>query len=113
MTDVLTAAAAHFDRMRGQSVEVPEWGAEGVPLVVRFDPLTLRQRQALQGVAKGNESRMMALCVIRHARQADGAAMFKDDAPTLAQFENQIDPKVVARIAAAILGLGDLDALKN
>lgn len=114
---ILGHARAHFERLRGQRVEVPEWGDDAGPLVVHFDPLSLRARQRLDAragkVAGGdvNRGRLVALVVILHARGADGALLFEDNAETLAAMENRVDPAVVARIAAAILATsaeGDL-----
>jgi hypothetical protein len=113
MSDILAAARAHYDRLRGQTVEVPEWGTEGVPAVVHFDPPTLRARQALQHRANKSESRLMAFAVILWAKTADGTRMFKDDALTLAAFENDIDPAIIARVAGRMLGISSEDALGN
>lgn len=108
---VLDAARAHFARMKGRTLEVPEWGVDGEPLVVHFDPLTLAERQAIQSRAKGSDAQAALLVVIRHAKDAAGARLFKDDAPTRAALETDADPAVIARIAATILGVGDAAAL--
>jgi len=104
-TALLTAARAHFDNMRGKSIEVPEWGAEGAPAIVKFDPPTLRTRQNITARSGGKRSREMAVTVILCARDAEGKRLFQDDAPTLAALENEVDPKVVARLYAEIIGL--------
>lgn len=101
--DILTLARAHFDKMRGQTIEVPEWGDDSGPLVAHYDPPTLRVRQAITHRAGKLESRQMALTVILCLKGADGKPVFRDDAPTLAALEGQVDPKVVARVAQVIL----------
>lgn len=113
MSDVLQLATDHFDKLRGQKVEVPEWGEDGAPLVIHFDPVSLLKRQQIQSQAKGKEARMLALTVIKCAKFENGEAMFKDNAEVLGQFERKIDPKVVARIAAAMLQMTDGDDLGN
>ncbi|SES76740.1 hypothetical protein [Oceanicella actignis] len=106
MNDVLHKAREHFARMRGQSMTVPEWGLE-----VHFDPLTMRERQALQSAAKGSDAQAAILVVVRHAKGAGGERLFADDAKTRKTLENEVDPAVIGRIAAAILGASDPDDL--
>lgn len=107
---ILETARAHFDKMRDQTVDVPEWGLTG-DAAGRFDPPTLRVRQMIQHQAAKSEARQMALTVIHCLKDAEGGKIFKNDAPTLAAFESQMDPAVIARVAQRILGLtaeGDL-----
>lgn len=106
---ILDAARAHFDNMRGQVIEVPEWGMTG-DAAARYDPPSLRRRQAIQSQAQKSEARMMALTVIHCLKDAEGAPIFKNDAPTLATLETKVDPAVVARVATKILGVsGEAD----
>ncbi len=113
MSDILAAARGHFDRLRRQTVEVPEWGTDGEPAVLHFDPPTLRQRQNLQHRGNKNGARTLALAVIMWAKDADGKPVFKDDALTLAAFENEMDPAVIARVAGKMLGVSEADDLGN
>lgn len=111
---ILNIARAHFDKMRGQEIEIPEWGdEENGPLVAYYDPPTLRTRQTIQHRAGKSESRQMALTVLLCLKGADGKGLFKDDVPTLAALEGQVDPKVMARIAQKILGLSPDNDLGN
>lgn len=115
-TQILDLARAHFDKQRGQEIEIPEWGAngpDGEPLIAKFDPPTLRNRQVIQSRAGKSESRQMALTVQLCLRDVKGELMFKDDAATLAALEGAVDPKVMARIAQKILGLSSDDSLGN
>lgn len=109
---ILETARAHFDKMRGQSVEVPEWGMVGDD-AARFDPPTLRTRQMIQHQAGKSEARQMALTVVHCLKNAAGEKLFKNDAPTLATLESQVDPAVIARIAQRILGLSPEADLGN
>ncbi|MBP7001717.1 hypothetical protein [Amaricoccus sp.] len=106
MSDMLERARAHFDRMRNQKIAVPEWADEdGAGGEVYFAPVTLRQRQKLAARAGDkNDARLMAFAVILFARKADGSPAFEDTPATLKVFENALDPKVIARVATAILG---------
>lgn len=114
-TQILDLARAHFDKQRGQEIEIPEWGVDGEPLICKFDPPTLRTRQTIQSRAGKSDARQMALTVQLCLREnTDTAALiFKDDAVTLATLEAQVDPKVMARIAQKILGLSADDSLGN
>lgn len=110
---ILDLARAHFDKMRGQSITIPEWGDENGPLVACYDPPTLRVRQMITHRATRLESRQMALTVILCLKGQDGKPIFKDDAPTLAALEGQVDPKVVARVAQVILQVSGETDLGN
>lgn len=101
---ILETARAHFDRMRGREIEVPEWGMAG-DNAATYDPPTLKVRQMIQSQAGKSEARQMALTVIHCLKGKDGKAVFKNDAPTLAAMESQVDPAVIARTAQKILGL--------
>jgi hypothetical protein len=113
MSDILTAARGHFERLRRQTVEVPEWGEDGAPAVLYFDPPTLRQRHIVKHRANGNEARLLALAVILWAKDADGKPAFTDDAITLGAFETELDPAVIARVAGCLLGVSSADSLGN
>lgn len=110
--DILGKARAHFDKLRGRQVEVPEWDLVG-DNAATYDPPTLRVRQLIQHQAGKSDARQMALVLIHCLKDKDGVALFKNDAPTLAALENQVDPAVVARIAGKVLALSDETALGN
>lgn len=99
MSDLLTVAAAHFARQRGQSLTVDEWNGA----VVRFDPLSLAQRQEISALAGDSEARMTALTVIKAAKDGEGKPLFSDDAVTLGRFMSEVDPVIINRIAQAVL----------
>ncbi|WP_227271242.1 hypothetical protein [Roseobacter weihaiensis] len=101
----LAAATAHYDKLRGQTIEVPEWGSEGKPLVIYYDPITAAQAQTVTKRAKGSDARATALAVILYSKDKAGKPIFTDDAPTLKTFENDVLPEVIARIGQAILGM--------
>lgn len=113
---VAAAARGHFDAMKGQSVEIPEWDLgpddDGQP-VVFFDPPTLRTRQSIQSRCGTSQSRQFALTVILCLKDADGAAVFADDAASLALLENEADPQVVARVFNKIISVTEGEALGN
>lgn len=100
--EILAAARAHFDRLRGQSIEVPEWGLAG-DKAATFDPPTLKVRQLIQHQAGKSDARLSALTVIHCLKDKDGKRIFQNDAPTLASFETGMDPVVIARVANRIL----------
>ncbi|WP_170561406.1 hypothetical protein [Ruegeria atlantica] len=110
---ILTAARAHFDKMRGQTIQIPEWGEEGKPLVAYYDPPTLRKRQEINQRCGKSESLQMALTCILCLNDKDGKPLLPDDAETLAVFLGGSDPKVVSRVALKILGLTPAAKLGN
>jgi hypothetical protein len=92
------AISKHWNAMQQQTVEVPEWGVDGQPALIQFDPLTLAERDELV-TYKGNE--FMAELIIKKARNADGGNLFtKADKH---QLMNAASPAVVSRIANAML----------
>lgn len=109
---ILDKARAHFDNMRGQTIEIPEWGMVGEDAAT-FDPPTLRVRQVIQHRAGKSESRQFATTVILCLKDADGKPVFKDDAPTLAALEAEVDPQIVSRIFNRILTVSSDTALGN
>lgn len=115
MSDVLDLARAHYERMRNQNLEIPEWSPEGgAPFEIFYSPLTLRQRQRLNARVNGeNPARLMALAVILFARKANGDPLFEDSPATLKAIENEVAPAVIAKIAGAMLGTSDGDDLGN
>lgn len=115
MSDLLVLARAHYGRLRGQTIEIPEWaGEDGAPAVIHFSPLTLRQRQKLNARAGAdNPARVMSLAVILFALDAEGAPVFEDNASTLAALESDVSPAVIARIAGAMLGTSGEEDLGN
>lgn len=110
---ILERARAHFDAMRGQEIDIPEWGGADGPLLARFDPPTLSTRQRIQTRAGKSEARLCALVVIVCLKDVDGKPLFKDDAATLADLMSKVDPAVVARISARILHNSSADDLGN
>lgn len=105
MTGILERATAHFDRLRGQTVEVPEWGADGAPLVVHFDPLTLAQRQNIKRRFGASDARLTAGVVMLYARRADGSPLFEDSTATLESLMTGVAPDVLARVAMRMIGV--------
>ncbi len=109
---ILDTAREHFGRLRGQKIEIPEWGMVD-DKAGTYDPPTLKIRQMIQHRAGKSEARQMALVMILCLKDHDGAKVFRDDVPTLAALEADVDPRVVAQAAQKILGLTDADALGN
>lgn len=110
--DIIAAARAHFDRLRGQSIEVPEWGLSGEKAAT-FDPPTLKVRQLVQHQAGKSDARLSALIVIHCLKSKDGKKIFVNDAPTLAAFETGMDPVVIGRVANRILSTSPETDLGN
>lgn len=112
-TAILDNARAHFDKMRGREIRIPEWGGENGPLIAFYDPPSLHMRQVITSRSGKKESRQMALTVILCLKDENKKAIFEDDAETLAALEGNVDPAVVSRIACEILGLTPENDLGN
>jgi len=92
------AISDHWNAMQQQTLKVPEWGAEGQPAVVVFDPVTLAERDELNAF-KGNE--FLVETIIKKAKTEEGKPYFtKADKHLLM---NGASPAVIARIANRIL----------
>lgn len=112
MGDILDRARLHFRADEKRRVEVPEWGAEGAPLVLWHTPVTLADKQRLHNRYKaGGLQEMYAYTLIQKAQREDGSRAFTE-ADKL-DLMNQVDPRVVERIAAQILGAPDLEAVEK
>lgn len=107
MSSVLDRATKHFrGKLDGslESIDVPEWETK-----IYFYPTTpLKDESAilkLQQEGKTVEALVQSLIV--KARNADGSKMFAPaDRVTLM---NEVDPKVIIRVAAAINGVDTED----
>lgn len=121
MTDILATARAHAQKMKGQKIEIPEWGAPGEPAVIYYDPLSMRERQSLQQQAtkgKGESAvvdncLLVALTVAKHSKNEQGEPIFPPGLDTITQLENDVDPNILARIAEAMVEVTDEVALGN
>ncbi len=110
--NVLEKATAHFDKLRGQRIEIPEWDMIG-DNAGKFDPPTLTDRQNVQTRAGKSQSRQFALTVITMLKDKGGKPVFEDDAETLTTLQSKVDPKVIARIYTKIMGLTSEEDLGN
>lgn len=99
---VLEQAKAHFTAFGVQSLEVPEWGEEGKPLVIYWKPITLDERQRLHnaGETVGYVARL-ADCLVMKALDAEGKKLFTiEDKRSL---RHDVDPDVLARVVTRMM----------
>ena len=98
----------HFRSLQDQRMEVPEWADEsGRPAVVCFSPLTLEERDRLDGYS-GAE--FLARVLIMKARGEDGKPLFT--VADLQMLRHSASPAVVARIANRIVNADLVDPSK-
>jgi hypothetical protein len=99
---LIERVAAHFDAPGVQSVEVPEWGEEGKPLVIYWKPITLQEKQRLAtvGMEQGMVVRLVEALIIK-ALDAEGNKLF--DLADKATLLRRADPEVVARIVTQMM----------
>lgn len=100
--DAIDRITKHFDGFGVQTVEVPEWGDENGPLVIRFTPMTLAESQRLQRIGErdGTLSRL-ADCLIMKALDAEGKKMFTIDHKH--RLLNRADKDVLARVVLCMM----------
>ena len=81
----------------------------------------MKQRQSLQKQAtkgKGesavvDNSLLVALTVAKHSKDKNGKPIFEPGLETITALETQVDPRILARIAEAMVGVTDEDDLGN
>ena len=89
-------AKAHFTDFGVQSVEVPEWGEDGQPMVIYWKPINLAEKLRLQA----SDDRL-ADCLILKALDAEGKKMFTiEDKYTM---RHSVDPDVIARVVVRMM----------
>lgn len=104
---------AHFSAQSVRVIEVPEWGdGSGQPLLIYAKPLTLADKQRLRRVAQdGGDIEVLAYTLIYKATDAEGKPLF-----TVADkhaLMHQVDPDVLARVAAQITRPRSVDELEK
>lgn len=102
MSALIDRMKAHFTDLGVQSVEVPEWGEDGKPLVIYFSPMTLAEKQRLVNVGEreGYVARL-ADALIMKAMDADGKKLFTVEHKVM--LRNHVDPEVLARVVARMM----------
>lgn len=109
----IDGAKAHFGAIKTQRMEVREWGEDGQPLVIFWQPITLAEKQRLANIGEkeGYISRL-ADCLVMKALDADGKKLF-----TIADkhaLRHQVDPDVLSRIVIRMMAAPtEDDAEKN
>lgn len=115
MGAVLDQAKAHFrERLTDawQTIEVPEWGSEGNPLVIHYRPMNLKQQDAIYKHVADNSLESLVETLIQRSRDADGKPMFR--AVERSELMTQVDPKVIERIVSEMADdVSVEDAAKN
>ena len=102
---VLERAKEHFAGLAEGSMEIPEWGKDGKPLVVTWRRMTMQDRIELN---LGQRLQQFDLevyvdVVQRMARDAEGSPLFhKADRVEL---RRAVDPAVLTRLGDAMLGI--------
>ncbi|MEM9784344.1 MAG: hypothetical protein AAF899_17945 [Pseudomonadota bacterium] len=106
MTAVLDRAIAHFAAQGVQTIDVPEWGEEGQPLVLEFAPPSLAMVQQVRKLSKGDDTQSLLWLIVKSLRHPGGEAVFDESLATVKALESRVDPQVLARIGETIMGTG-------
>lgn len=110
---ILDRARAHYAARGVQTIEVPEWGEAGQPLILYWTPITLSERQRIVNRVRDSQTlEAMVYAIIIKAQDAQGQPAFTvEDKHALM---NSVDAAVVERISGAILAAQSVeDAEKN
>lgn len=104
---VLERAKAHFESLRDQFIDLPEWGQDGVPLRVYFDRPSIRQIRDLVSKARdpNDATEKAARLVIMFAKDGPrptGKPLFKMG--DMLELQSEADPNILAKLAEAIIG---------
>ena len=107
----IESAKVHFSGLAIEMVEVPEWGADGVPLSVYYKPMTLAEKNKLYKLAQNDDLEIMAYTLIYKALDSDGNKIFDlGDKRTLM---HEVDADVAAELAAKIMSGASIDEQKG
>jgi len=108
MSDIVERAKAHLQAQERRVIKVPEWGADGKPLVITFTALTVAERRKIyKRMSDGSDadgSAIMVRAVILKACGEDGSKLFDEMHEHAMTYEVSAD--IVGRIANAILSSG-------
>lgn len=109
---IIDRVKQHFHDLGRKSIEVPEWGEPGAPLVIHWTPLTPREHRKLTAPNDGLSARLLVSVLIEKAQDSAGRPLFTEaDRPV---FMEQADVHVVRRVAMAIIAeASPEDAEKN
>ena len=107
----------HFKEQGRITIEVPEWGGDGNPLLIYSDPMTVADRNFAMTRAKGANLMILIYTIIRMAKDENGNPIFTlEHVPEFTKFA---DPNVVIRVGNEIMRLtggdiftdGDIDEI--
>lgn len=99
---VVARAVEHFQGIERFEAVVPEWGEDGVPLMLYATVLTMAERRKIQRMNADDNYGATCDIIITKAEDADGKRVFsKADKPA---FLNRIDPEVISRVAKDLTG---------
>lgn len=109
MSDILTAAKAHFAETSLKPIKVPEWGK-----TVYFAPPTFAEAARIKkGVSNADDTELMVRTVVHKCLDKGGKRVFGDDPETLVALQTQVDARVLQRILVAMGDTPEVGEVKN
>lgn len=102
MSSVIDRARAHFSGLATNSVEVPEWGEAGKPLVIHWQPWTLAERDAVYQKAEQAGLGLFARALVAKALDENGKRLFAE--ADFAQLSREVSSDVIVRVGTIIWG---------
>jgi hypothetical protein len=112
VSSVIEQMKRHFAAFGTQSIEVPEWGEDGKPLVIYYTPMTLAEKQRLD-YALEREGRVgrLADALIMKALDAQGKPLY-----TVADkkaLREEVDPDVLARVVVRMMTTPSIEDMEK
>ena len=101
----------HYKRAKNQIIEVPEWGEEGEPFKLYYDPMTPSQRARVSDDHESLNAEAFVEVLVMKAQDEQGEKLF--DADDKHKLLTEADGAIIGRIAVLMLGPCDARAIEK
>lgn len=109
---IVAAARDAFDRRRRSYIDVPEWLIDGAPARIWYDPVSMEEYQELYSWRRADGTHYaLAHAVVVKATDEAGARLFTAEHEIA--LIKAVDAAPMYRVANAILGMGDSQAIEK
>ena len=109
MSNILERAKAHFKNQTVTRIEVPEWGENGVPLIIYSTPFTLAEKDRIFKGSQEQSLKVLVDCIILKAKDDKGDSIFTLEHKR--DLMNSVSPDVIVRISNEMISQPNVDDL--
>jgi hypothetical protein len=109
MNNILDRAKTHFKNQSVKMIEVPEWGENGVPLIIYSTPFTLAEKDRIYKGTQEQSLKVLVDCIILKAKDEKGDPLFTLEHKR--DLLHSVSPEVIVRISNEMLAQVNLDDL--